>query len=277
MDYYKLLEVSRTATPEEIKQAYRRLAKEHHPDRTGGDDSHFKKINEAYDTLKDPVRRSEYDSPQPQFHSQQDPFAGFDNLDPYYRNLFRNFQAQQQTKVRNRDITVSVTLTLEEVITGKSLVAKYKLFNGATEVANVNIPAGVSTGDKIKFGQLGDNSLKGITRGDLIIVVKVKAHSTWRRDGNNLHKVIKVDIFDLLLGTSVDFYTIDSKLLKLNIKKGTKPGTVLSLSGYGLPSLNSPQRGNVFVKIDTTIPIITDEEILEKIRNIKNEINPVAQ
>ena len=163
------------------------------------------------------------------------------------------------------------------MFTGKGLVAKYKLFSGKTEIANVNIPAGVSTGDKIRFGQLGDNSLRGITRGDLIVVVKVKADPRWRRDGNNLHKTIKLDIFDLLLGTSIDFYTIDSKLIKLNIKKGTKPGTVLSLNGYGLPNLNNNQRGNIYVKVDATIPEIKDEEILNKIRNIKDEINSVAK
>ncbi len=281
MDYYSILGVSKTASQDEIKNAYRHLAKQHHPDR-GGDEAKFKQINEAYDTLKDPSRRAEYDSPQPQtqFRSQQytqDPFAGFDHLDPYYRNLFRNFQSQRQTRAKNRDITVSISLTLEEVFTGKSTVAKYKLFSGKTEIANVNIPAGVSTGDKIRFGQLGDNSLRGIPRGDLIVIVKVKADPRWRRDGNNLHKTIKVNIFDLLLGTSVDFYTIDSKLIKLNIKKATKSGTVLSLNGYGLPNLNNNQRGNIYVKVEAIIPNINDEEILNKLRNIKDEINSVAK
>ena len=131
MDYYNILGVSRTATDSEIKAAYRKLAMQYHPDR-GGDSTRFAQINEAYEVLKDPQRRSRYDNPQPQ---------GFNfntgNMPHGFEDLFTTFGFNRRQAMQNRNVQIAHSIELEDVFKGKSVITKYNAF-GVIIASNVN-------------------------------------------------------------------------------------------------------------------------------------------
>lgn len=269
MDYYSILGVNRNATPDEIRKAYRDKAKTHHPDR-GGDPEIFKQVNEAYETLSDANKKAEYDNPQPQFHFnsthfRQNPFGNpFDD--------FFNINFGMNRRPKNRDINLAANVELKDIITGKTLILQYHVSNGKVETVNIDIPAGARDGDTIRYEGLGDDSNKNLPRGDLLVRLKIVYNKGWTRDGNNLATKEAVNIFDLLLGCVILINTLDEKTIKLTIPKGTKPGTIFSIAGYGIPDLNTRKKGNVYVQIEAEIPIIEDNLVLAKITEIKNLI-----
>jgi len=268
MDYYKLLGVNRNATPEEIKKAYRKLAMQHHPDR-GGDHTTFANINSAYDVLSNSDKKNAYDNPQPNFNNQQhyNPFGGTP-----FDHIFGQGFAQQRQTPRNRDITIQANIELVDVLTGKNLIIQYQLSSGKLETVTVDVPAGAKHGDTIQYEGLGDNGHPRYPRGNLHVRIKVNKTKNWERDQDNLFTKKVVNVFDLLLGCVIIIETLDNKQLELRIPQGTKPGIKFSIPGYGIPNMHTRQRGIMFVTIDAEIPKITDQHVLDKIQQIKNEI-----
>jgi curved DNA-binding protein len=146
MDYYNILGVDRSASQDDIKKAYRKLAAKHHPDR-GGDTAKFQEISAAYDTLSDPNKRSQYDNPQPQGGFQQ-----YGGMPPGFEEMFRGFGnspfgdifgQRRQQPVRNRTLNLQTQITLEEAFKGKDLLANVQLPSGRDQLLEVKIPAGV--------------------------------------------------------------------------------------------------------------------------------------
>ena len=268
MDYYSILGLSKNANQDEIKKAYRSLAMKHHPDR-GGDSTTLQKINEAYATLKDPQKRAAYDNPQPQFNSQG---FNFNNTDFNFEDIFgQAFGGAGRRQRRNKDITIVLNLQLEDIITGKQLASRYRLYSGRIAEANIDIPPGIDHGSGIRFEGLGDDSITHLPKGDLIVRVKIKRHPVWDKQGRDLYTAYKISAFDCILGTSVQVDTLEGKRLQINIPQGTQPGTTFSIPGHGLPDVRTGTRGNAFIKINTVIPKIEDSDILDKIKEIKNE------
>ena len=267
MDYYNILGVSRTATDSEIKAAYRKLAMQYHPDR-GGDSTRFAQINEAYEVLKDPQRRSRYDNPQPQ---------GFNfntgNMPHGFEDLFTTFGCNRRQAMQNRNVQIAHAIELEDVFKGKSVITKYNLQSGRTETLEINIPPGVKHNDVVNFRGYGDDSIQNIPRGDLILKIRVNKHPKWEREENNLLCIINVDVFDCILGGKVDLKTLDGSSLSINIPPATNAGTVLSVGGYGLPDVSTGKRGNIYVKIKTKTPRIKSKSIVKQIRAIQAELN----
>jgi len=273
MDYYSILGVARNASPDDIKRAYRKQAMANHPDRTGGDDAKFKDIQEAYSVLSDTSKRDTYDHPQhanPFGNQQQgrNPFEG----SPFANMFGQGFGQQQRQTPRNRDITVQADIGLVDVLNGKNLIIQYRLSSGHVETVNVDVPVGAKHGDTIQYGGLGDNGHPGIQRGNLLVQVRVKKSKHWGREDDNLIVRKVINVFDLLTGCVIIITTIDNKQLELKIPQGTKPGTKFNIPGYGLPNMQSVKRGNMYVAIDVEMPTITDEDMLEKIHQLKNEI-----
>ena len=274
MDYYSILGVNRNATPEEIKKAYRKLAMQHHPDR-GGDHNKFAQINSAYEVLSNSDKKNAYDNPQPQgfnfnsghFNNGGNPFGGT----PFEHMFGQGFNQQRHTP-RNRDITVQADISLIDVLTGKNLIIQYHLSSGRIETVTVDVPPGAKHGDTIQYQGLGDEGNPRFPRGNLQVRIRVNKTKNWDRDQDNLFTKKVVNIFDLLLGCVIIIETIDDKHLELKIPQGTKPGIKFSIPGYGLPNMQTGKRGIMFITIDAEIPKITDDAILDRIKQLKNEI-----
>lgn len=269
MDYYSILGVAKTATPDEIKQAYRKLAREHHPDRTGGDDTKFKQINEAYDTLKDPQRRQEYDNPQPRFNT-----SSMHNENFNFEDIFSQFGFNVRTRQnRNRDVKLATTITLKEVLTGKDILISYKLTNGQETNASIQIHKGIKHGEVIRFKGLGDNMYTNLPRGDLLLLVKIEKNRYFDVDGIHLITNQDVNVLDLIIGKKIVVRTLQGNTIEVTIPNGTQPGTIMNVAGYGLPDYQTGKTGNLYVKLKGIVPKIKDNKLLERIKNLNDEIS----
>ena len=220
MDYYSTLGVPKTASDKELKSAYKKLSMQHHPDRTGGDDSKFKEINEAYSTLKDPQKRQAYDNPQPQGFAQGFGANGFEGMNTNFEDLFSNFgfNMQGRQQQRNPDITIAARITLEEAYTGKQMIASYRLRTGKEEVVEIKIPAGAHSGNTIRYQGFGEGGMAG-PRGNLNVRIEVVPHSFFAVDGVNLHCKTNTNVFDFIIVPFQTYsYIITFRCVPLYIK-----------------------------------------------------------
>lgn len=269
MDYYSVLGVAKSANQDDIKQAYRKLAMQHHPDK-GGDEAKFKQLNEAYSVLGDPIKRADHDNPQP---PQQ---FNFNNAHFEFNDMFAQAFVNRRPRT-NKDVTIAVTLDLEDIVRGKKLVARYALPSGRIEESNIDIPPGVDQGLGIRFDGLGDDSIIHLPRGNLIVKIKLKPHPVWRREGLDLFTVKKIGIFDCILGTTVEIETLDSKILHVTVPPGTQPSSMFNLPGYGVPDIRTGASGNAYMQISAIVPKIVDTNILIQLESMRNEINHISK
>jgi curved DNA-binding protein len=279
-DYYETLGVSKNASEKDLKTAFRKLAAKHHPD-AGGDAEKFKEINEAYNTLKDPQKRQMYDqygTADPQ-QMGGNPFGNgnfsFTGSPEDLQDIFGTFFGQgfgQPRRRQNRSISINYTIEFKDVFNGVGNTISYKLPSGKQEVIDVRIPAGVKNNDSVRVQGYGDDSIKGMPRGDLIIKVRVRGLANWRREGDDVYTMKELSIFDLLLGTKIPLDTPDNKHITINIPAGTNPGTTLSVTGYGTPNVNTSRRGNLYVTVKGITPKLEQNE-LDEIRKVKNGID----
>jgi molecular chaperone DnaJ len=134
------------------------------------------------------------------------------------------------------------------------------------------VPAGAKHGDTIQYQGLGDEGHPRYPRGNLLVRIHVSKTKNWERDQDNLITKKTVNVFDLLTGCVIIITTLDNKQLELKIPQGTKPGVKFSIPGYGLPNMQNGRRGVMFISIDADVPKITDVDVLNRIQQIKNEI-----
>lgn len=271
MDYYSTLGVSRNATPEEIKKAYRKLAMKHHPDRNNGDDTKFKEVQTAYDVLSDPQKKQMFDlgaDPNQQHQGfRQGPFE-FHFGDPFHDF---GFGFKQQTR-KNKTINVGIEITLEDVLRGKDINAEIIMPDGNKKIVNVNIPPGIEHGQSIRYQGMGDQSIRQLPPGDLMLDIIVLPHSRFVRKGSDIETEVKIDAFSAMLGGSVDVKTLDGKSLSITIPRGLQPDTILSCKDEGLPNMRTRKKGNLRVKIKIEIPKNLSPDALAKLQEIKNGI-----
>lgn len=266
MDYYKILGVSKSATQEELKKAYRKLAMKHHPDK-GGDEKTFQQINEAYDVLKDPAKRQIHDNPEPEWKEYH---YNTQNMN----DIFGSFFGQQRQPTRkNSSLVLNVKITLEDVLNGKDVIGKYRLHSGREEIATIRVPAGIEHGTVIRYPGLGDDTFPSAQRGDLHVKVFVLPHHTFERDRLHLRTKCVINVFELVLGTEVVIEKLGGGPLSVKIPAGTNPGTILSIPGYGLADTRTGRHGNLYLEIKGKTPKIDNYEQLEKVKRIYDEIN----
>ena len=287
MDYYNSLGVSRNATSKEIKSAYKKQSMQHHPDRTGGDDTKFKEINEAYQTLSDPQKKQMYDQfgttdPQQMHRTHQGQQFHFNMGGNGFEEVFSTFfgegfgQAnpfQGRRQMRNQDITIAADITLEDIINGKEVIATYRLPSGKEQTVNITLPKGVRPGDTIRYSGMGGDQVPNMPRGNLFVKVRVRRHPDYEVDGINLYIERNVSVFDLLLGSNIRVKTLHGKEISVSVPPGSNSGTTFSISGQGLPDQRSGRTGNLFMKVIGITPSITNEQIRERLAKIKDEID----
>ena len=266
MDYYQTLGVNRNASEQELKSAFKKLSMQHHPDRTGGSDEKFKQINEAYSTLKDPQKRQAYDNPQPQFNSQHFNQGGFQGgFD--INDLMGQFGFGARQQMRNNDITIGCNISIAEVYTGKSVLATYRLNNGREQTVDIKIPVGIRNGDKVRYSGMGQHDIQQIPPGDLFVQIVIQSTNEFDVNGLDLITTKRLNVLTLITGTYTNISVPGGARVNLNIPGGTQPGTVLKITGKGLPNRQG-NPGNILVKIIGQVPSgisESDKRLIEQI------------
>lgn len=274
MDYYAILGINRNATADDIKKAYRGLAMKHHPDR-GGEEKRFKEIEEAYRTLSDPQKKQMVDMGVDP--NNQNRGGGFHNQGPFefhfntgnFGDMFGNFGFGGRQTPRNKTISLGVELTLEDVLNGKDLDAEVSIPGSKKKIISISIPSGIEDGQQIRYQGMGDNSISSSPPGDLIINVRIRPHSSFRREGDNLIVEKHISITDAILGTKITISTLDGKQLEMIIPPGTQSETVMSCKNEGLPGMRTRQRGNLLVKCKIKTPKNLSTEQLKIVELLK--------
>ena len=275
MNHYQTLGVSKTASADEIKRAYRKLASQHHPDR-GGDTARFQQIQSAYDTLSDPEKRQQYDNPQPQ-HQHFEFNFGAGGMDEIFSNFFRGqahpFQHARQQPRRNKDVRAEVAVGLQETLSEVKKTLNIRSQNGVHQTVDINIPRGVSPGTTIKYPGLGDHLFENLPRGDLYLTVNIYNNPNFQVNGLDLITKLTIDSFDAILGVDAQIVGLDGKVFTVRTPKGCQHGTKLKIPGEGLYKFQQDVKGNLYVQVQVKTPLNLTEEELQQIATIKQQLN----
>ncbi len=274
-DYYEILGVSKSASTEEFKRAYRKLALEWHPDRnkTAGANEKFKEINEAYAVLSDPKKKETYDqfghaAFQPGMGGGQQsggpfgggrqgpfsytwssaggggsPFGDGDFIDPFeiFEQFFGGGFSSRRSSGQRREV-YQITIDFMDAVKGVTKevhLPRGRAGDGSVK-KTVKIPAGVDTGSRIRFD-------------DFDILVEVKPDAKYRREQDDVYVDYEIPFAQAALGTVADVPTIDGSV-KLRIQPGTQPGTLIRLHGQGVPRVRGNGRGDQYVRIQIKVP-----------------------
>jgi molecular chaperone DnaJ len=331
-DYYEILSVSRTATEQEIKSSYRKLAMQWHPDRNPGNaeaEEKFKECSEAYSVLMDADKRARYDQ---YGHAAVNGggFGGFDasnfaDVSDIFSDIFSDFfgvnvggRGGRGRVQHGGDARADITLTFEEAAFGKKTQAKVRRYEACEQcrgtgsagskgpstcptcagrgqvryqqamfsiarpcptchgngrvisdpcgkckgesrvmkehVIDVSVPAGVEDGTRIRYQEQGDVGPNGGPPGDLYVVLAVKPHPFFEREGKHLHCSVPISFSQAAMGAEIVIPTLDGGEHKLKIQEGTQSGTTFRVRGKGVPALQSSGKGDMYVKVRVETP-----------------------
>ncbi|GAA4884346.1 J domain-containing protein [Flaviramulus aquimarinus] len=273
IDYYKILGVSKTVSEAEIKKAYRKLARKYHPDLNPNDkvaEKKFKEINEANEVLSNPENRKKYDAYGEHWqHAEEfekakqqkgyqqttsEPFGSYSEQEfsDFFSNMFGGASTRgsgRQVKFRGQDFNAELQLDLKEVYT----THKRKLTVNNKNI-RITIPAGIENGQIIKIKGHGGKGLNGGPNGDLYIQFSIVNHSKFKRDKDNLHATVDLDLYTALLGGELMVDTFNGKV-KLNVKPETQNGTKVKLKDKGFPKYKKEgQFGDLYITYQVKIP-----------------------
>ncbi len=280
MDYYKVLGVERSASDDEIKKTYRKLAMKYHPDKTKGDkvaEDKFKEISEAYAVLSDASKRKEYDtygaSGFQQRYSQEDIFRGFDLGD-----TFREFGGggggfgggagrgcHSRRPAKGDDHTLEIVLTVQEVCSGTTRTLSV---GGGASSINVRIPKGMVDGKKLRLTGKGAPSPQGGPAGDLYIRSRVVGGGGFTADGQSVMYDTDICLSEAILGTTIIVPTVEGGEINLKVPAGTQHKTKMRIPGKGLPEMKGDARGDLFVRIGVTLPKVLTEDQRAAVENM---------
>ncbi|MDB3888521.1 molecular chaperone DnaJ [Candidatus Pelagibacter sp.] len=353
-DYYDVLGINKSASPEEIKSAYRKQAIKYHPDKNPGDKSaedKFKEASEAYGILSDKSKKNNYDNfGHAAFENgggaQGGGFGGFNGTD--FSDIFEDFfgdfggsgrkSRERSSNNRGSDLRYDLSISLEEAYAGKKQNIQFsssekcntckgsgskpghsagkctycggngkvrsnqgfftvqqtcpQCSGSGEEITNpcndcggqgnkqtskkisVTIPKGVDDGTRIRLAGKGEAGTRGGTNGDLYLFINVKSHDLFKRSDENVFFECPISIANAALGTTIEIPTIDGGKAKIKIPEGTQSGKQFRLKGKGMPYMRGSGNGDLYVQINTEVPISLNKEqkiLLEKFREIENE------
>lgn len=283
-DYYKILGVEKNADADEIRKAYRNLARKFHPDRNPGDkqaEARFKQINEAYEVLSDAEKRARYDQLGPYYQQFQrnapwqdsSSYRSDPNDNPFsdfFSNIFggRSRETSKQP-IRGRDLEQPVEITLEEVFQGAE-----RVLNRGGKRRTIRIPPGAREGTRIRVQGEGEAGFAGGPSGDLFLIVALRPHPIFEVREDDLYTDLKIPLYSAVLGGEAIVPTISGDV-KLRIPPGTQSGKTIRISGKGMPRQRYPdERGNLYARVLIQIPSnLSGEELalFEKLRGLRPE------
>jgi curved DNA-binding protein len=305
-DYYETLGVSKSATPDEIRSAFRKLARKYHPDVAKDKkaaEEKFKEINEAYEVLSDPEKRQKYDQlgqnwnqpggfqPPPQWGGAQ-PGGGFyryggedggvefefngtgfsDFFEAFFggghgQSAFGGFGQRAAGAERGSDVEADIMVPLEEVLHGsKRTVSLRRAGSNKVETYQVKIPRGVREGQRIRLAGQGEPGERGGKSGDLFLRVRLARHPDFTVQGSDLIHEVKIAPWQAVLGAELTVPTLEGNV-RLKIPPGTQPGQRFRLRERGLPT-SSGKRGDLYVEVQLAIP----KKVTEKEKEIWSEL-----
>ena len=253
-DYYNTLGVPRTASADEIKKAYRKLASQHHPDK-GGDTQKFQEIQAAYETLGDEQRRAAYNNPRPQMPFGGGPQFG-QNFD--FNEIFNMFGAQFQHPQQRGHARMTLWINIQDVAKPGPRTVTMGTQSGTHNI-EINIPNGIEDGDNVQFARLGPD------RQDLVITFRIHPDRTWQRNRNNVTTEHTTTIWKLIAGGTMTMQDIRGNRIELSIPAQTQPGSLLRARGRGLPD-RSGVMGDMLVRVQAEIPAKISPELLAAIQ-----------
>ena len=289
-DYYAILDVPRTASLDDIKKAYRKLARTHHPDmsKVPGAEARFKEIGEAYATLKDAAKRAAYDElghppagaefkPAPQWQEDFAPGGmSFEDLDlaDLLAAMGRGQGAGRQRSVplKGQDFETSATLTLEEARRGTTV--HLTLAEGASErTLQVTVPPGASQDQKLRLRGKGGKGQNGGPDGDIYLRILLAPHKVFRPDHHDLYFDLALAPWEAALGADIEVPTLDQPVL-LTVPPGTRSGRKLRLRGRGLVADHSDLYAIVRIDVPTTLST-RERELFQELATVSS-FNPRA-
>lgn len=288
-DYYQILGVNSSASQSEIKSSYRKLAIKYHPDRNPGDktaEANFKKISEAYAVLSDSKKRQQYDmygdTGFHQRYTSEDIFRGMNFQDIFsefgfrgtggFDSILRQMFGQHSSRfesLKGQDLSYPLNITFLESYSGCQKRVSYRLKNGLKRDFNVFIPAGISSGKKLRVAQKGEPSPHGGGNGDLFIVIKVLHDSYYKRVENDIEVQVLLKLSEALLGTVRNIETpMGTRSLK--IPPGLSLGSKVRMKGYGFPLISKKdKKGDLFVIVTYVIPKVLNTEQKEQAKKLQ--------
>lgn len=308
-DYYKILGVDKNATQEEIKRAYRKLAMKYHPDRNPGDKSaeeKFKEITEANEVLSDPEKRKKYDTLGANWKQYEHAGHGFDDFftqfggaqsgggrtytfsgdlgdlfgnlggfSDFFESFFGSRGRRQQGGFKTQDFTqpsdsgidleADLNITLEEAFKGGE-----RIINVDGKKVKIKINPGTKDGQKLRLKGLGRSRTSGGQRGDLYLSIHILQHPFYEIKDSDLYYNLDIDLYTAVLGGKEYIRTLDGKTISINIPEGTDSGSILRLKNLGMQKESG--RGDLFVRINVTVPKNLSEEEKQLFRKLQSLI-----
>lgn len=299
IDYYKTLEVSKTASADDIKKAYRKLARKYHPDMNPDNkeaERKFKELNEANEVLSNPENRAKYDKygenwkhgeeygraqQQQRQQYQGNSGGGFSGADfgegedfsDFFQSMFggagggfgRSSRGSASGKFKGQDVSAELNLNLRE-----AAKTHQQTFDINGKKVRITIPAGVYDGQQIKLKGHGSPGVNGGPNGDLFITFNISEDKDFKRDGDNLRTSVDIDLYTAVLGGDANIETLEGSV-KLKVKPETQNGTTVRLKGKGFPVYKKEgEFGDLYVTYNVKIPTnLTDKqkELFQQLQN----------
>ncbi|MDF1825746.1 MAG: J domain-containing protein [Verrucomicrobiales bacterium] len=284
-DYYEILGVDKSASQDEIKKAFKKLARKYHPDVAKdlpNAEEKFKEVNEAYEVLSDAGKRQKYDTLGPNWEQGQGfpgggggggsyeyNFGGSTGFSDFFESMFGggggdpfgSYGGRQPRSSRPRagqNIEADLLVSIEEVMTGSTRELRLSRPSGEKTI-RVKVPRGIGEGQKIRCANLGHPGANGGPDGDLFLRVRFERHPVYRANGKDLESELILTPWEIVLGTSVTAPTPHGNV-KMTVKPNTAPGTRMRLKGKGLPK-GTADFGDLYLIITVEFPDeSTDEE-----------------